>query len=380
VMAAFCDRDGALWLGTHRGFSRFLPAPDEDSPSPPILITGLNIGGDRQPVSAIGEAEISLPDLGPDRNQLQIDFVALGFAPGEGLRYQYKLEGSSDEWSGLAEQRTVNFAKLAPGRYRFLVRAVNAAGAASERPASISFRILRPVWQRWWFLMAAALLGVLAAYSIYRYRLRRLLELERVRTRIASDLHDDIGANLARIAILSEVAHQRLQEDNSSIEVPLSSIAQISRESAASMGDIVWAINPKRDHLIDLVQRMRKLANEVLGSRGIEHEFIAPVADEDLRLGADLRRDMLLIFKEALNNIARHSNCSTANIELTVESRWLNLRIADDGSGFDATAQLEGNGLASMKRRARGLGGDLKVSSVQGKGTELILRVQQQPR
>jgi len=81
-----------------------------------------------------------------------------------------------------------------------------------------------------------------------------------------------------------------------------------------------------------------------------------------------------------LNNIARHSNCSTANIELTVESRWLNLRIADDGSGFDATAQLEGNGLASMKRRARGLGGELKVSSVEGEGTELILRVQQQPR
>src|SRR5262249_53293429 len=170
------------------------------------------------------------------------------------------------------------------------------------------------------------------------------------------------------------------QEDNASIEVPLSSIAQISRESAASMGDIVWAINPKRDHLIDLVQRMRKLANEVLGSSGIEHEFIAPVADEDLRLGGDLRRGVLVIFQGALYKIARHSNCSTANIELRVESRWLSLRIVDDGSEFDANTELEGNGLASMKRRARGLGGELKVSSVEGEGTELILRVQQQPR
>jgi ligand-binding sensor domain-containing protein/signal transduction histidine kinase len=380
IIAAFRDCEGALWLGTHRGLSRFMPAPEEDSPPPPILITGLNIGGERQGVSAIGEAEIQMPDLGPDRNQLQIDFVALGFAPSEGLRYQYRLEGSDDEWSPVTEQRTVNFAKLAPGRYRFLVRAVNAPGAASERPASISFRILRPVWQQWWFLMAVAVMAGLAAYSVYRYRVGRLLELERVRTRIAADLHDDIGMNLTRIAILSEVAHRRLSDENAAVEVPLSSIAQISRESAASMGDIVWAINPRHDHLIDLVQRMRKLANEVFASRRIELEFIAPEADGELRLGADLRRDVLLIFKEALNNVARHSNCSTAHIELGVENQWLNLRIADDGDGFDADGSTEGNGLANMKRRAQGLGGELRVTSVAGNGTELTLRVPQRVR
>jgi signal transduction histidine kinase len=260
------------------------------------------------------------------------------------------------------------------------VRAVNAGGGTSDKPASISFRILRPLWQRWWFLIAVAVMAGLAAYSIYRYRLGRLLEIERVRTRIASDLHDDIGANLARISILSEVAHRQLQEENPSVEVPLSSIAEISRESAASMGDIVWAINPKRDHLIDLVQRMRNLANEVFAGRRIEHEFIAPDDDADLRVGADLRRDVLLIFKEALNNVARHSNCSTAYVELRVETKWLELRIADDGIGLDADARLEGNGLASMKRRARGLGGQLKVTSARGKGTELTLRVPRRPR
>ena len=374
VIAAFRDRSGALWFGTHRGLSRFVPVPIKDTRPPPILITGLNVAGEHRTVSAFGETDIALPDLAPDRNQLQIDFVALGFAPGEGLRYQYKLEGAGQEWSPLSEQRTVNFAHLAPGGYRFLVRAVNADGIISEPPATCSFTILPPIWHRWWFLTTAALMAGLGVYALYRYRVRRLLELERVRTRIASDLHDDIGANLTRIAILSEVAHSQLRDDNPSIDTPLTSIAQISRESVASMGDIVWAINPKRDHLIDLVQRMRKLATEVFAGRNIEYEFNAPDGDADLRLGADVRRDVLLIFKEALNNIVRHSNCSAVDIELRVEHSWLILRVADDGCGFDASAPLEGNGLASMKRRARVLGGELQVTSIETGGTQVTLR------
>jgi signal transduction histidine kinase len=235
----------------------------------------------------------------------------------------------------------------------------------------------------------------LVAYAFYRYRLRRLLEIERVRTRIASDLHDDIGANLTRIAILSEVAHSRLtgirdqwpggpgvaeghtepSAEISGIENPLSSIAQISRESVASMGDIVWAINPRHDHLTDLIHRMRRLAGEVFSGRKIEYEVKAPDPDTDLRLGADVRRDVLLIFKEAINNVVRHSDCSTVRIELWLEHSCLNLRIVDDGRGFDPDHPSEGNGLASMKQRARGLDGELKVTSIEARGTQVTLRV-----
>jgi signal transduction histidine kinase len=339
------------------------------------LITALRIAGDAQPVSALGETEMAPVELSANRNQLQIDFVALGFSPGEGLRYQYKLEGTNQDWSSLSEQRTVNFANLAPGRYRFLVRGVNADGVMSITPASFGFTILSPFWQRWWFVAMVTGLGGFIAYGLYRYRVARLLELERVRTRIASDLHDDIGANLTRIAILSEVANAQLPEDNRSIESPLSSIAQISRESVASMGDIVWAINPKRDHLIDLVQRMRRLASEVFAGRKIEYEFSAPETELDLRLGADVRRDVLLIFKEAINNIARHSACSNVDIQLRVERSLLLLTVRDDGCGFDADVPSEGNGLLSMRRRAESLGGELVWKSSEGTGTEIILRV-----
>ena len=139
----------ALWFGTQRGLSRFVPAPVETAPPPPILIAGLRVAGEQQSVSARGETGIALADLDHSRNQLQIDFVALAFTPGEVLRYQYKLEGSGADWGVLAEQRTVNYANLAPRAYRFLVRAVNTEGVFSPSPARLEFTVLAPFWRRW---------------------------------------------------------------------------------------------------------------------------------------------------------------------------------------------------------------------------------------
>ena len=188
------------------GLARLAPVIEKPPAPPPVLITGLRVSGVPQLVSAFGEREMSLPDFAPDQNQLQIDFVGLGFGPGEVLRYQYRLDGADADWSALSEQRTVTYASLAPGRYTFIVRAVNSDGIASDHPAAVAFTILRPVWQRWWFLTLVALAVGLMVYALYRYRVARLLEMANMRTRIATDLHDDIGANLTRIALLSEVA------------------------------------------------------------------------------------------------------------------------------------------------------------------------------
>jgi ligand-binding sensor domain-containing protein/two-component sensor histidine kinase len=372
--AALRDRRGALWF-SFTGVARLIPQPDPPSLPPPILITSLQIAGQTQPISALGEVKIAPLELGADKNQLQIDFVALGFSSGEGLRYQYKLEGASNEWSHLTDARTVNFSNLAPGAYRFLVRATNADGVLSETPASLSFTILPPVWQRWWFMsISAALLG-LVAYALYRYRVTRLLQLEQVRTRIAADLHDDIGANLTTIAVLSEVVHQQLDGANAMAEAPISSIARLSRESVSSMSDIVWAINPKKDSLRDLTRRMRAFATEIFTSHNIDFEFQPPAADLDLKLGADVRRTVYLIFKEAVNNIARHSACEKATIDIHVEGTRLVLRIADDGKGFDAATVTDGNGLQSMRKRAKDSGGETSISTNPPHGTTITLRL-----
>jgi signal transduction histidine kinase len=345
---------------------------DEPQP-PPIFITGLRINGDARAIADLGEAHMSRLTLNPSENHLQIDFVGLAFGTGEALRYQYRLEGADADWQALTSLRAVNYANLAPGAYRFAVRAMNAEGQFSPTPASVEFTILSPIWQRWWFVsMAAALIGLIA-YALYHRRVARLLELERVRTRIASDLHDDIGANLTKIGILSEVVRQQANGADRQMKESLSSIARISRESVASMSDIVWAINPKRDTLRDLMRRMREFAGEIFANRDIEFELSAPAADAYLKLGGDVRRTVFLIFKEAINNVVRHSDCDRVDVELRVDGSLLVLTVSDDGKGFEITRESAGNGLASMRSRAASMGGQVDIDSRKTSGTRVSL-------
>ena len=210
VHAAYREDNGALWFGTRSGLLRYVPEPERRSQQPSVFITGLRIAGERRDISALGETDITLGDLDADRNHVQLDFVALSFATGETMRYEYKLD-PGDNWSAPSDQRTLNFANLAPGRYQFVVRAINIGRhrQCDDQPASAS-----PSWRPCGSgggSVVGALTAGLIAYSLYRYRLWRLLELERVRTRIATDLHDEIGSNLSLIAMVSEVANRTAQ-------------------------------------------------------------------------------------------------------------------------------------------------------------------------
>ncbi len=372
-LAALRDRNGVLWFGTHNGLSRFVPGSPEPAAPLPILIRGLRVAGLQQPLSALGENNVRLPDLVADQNQMQIDFVGLSFEPGDVLHYQYKLEGTNADWSAPTEQRTLNLAGLSPGRYRFLVRAVNSDGLVSAQPAVVSFRISPPIWQRWWFMLLALAVVMLAVYSLYRYRVARLLELERVRTRIASDLHDDIGSNLSLIAGLSEMLRQQARQVDAQIAERLAVIANASRQSVEAMGDIVWAVNPKRDNVIDLAHRMRRFANDSLTARDIEFHLDAPGANHNVKINAEVRREVFLVFKEGINNIARHSGCRIAKASLRIERGQIILELKDDGRGFVAGQADQGHGLESMRRRAEKLGGTIDLDSRAGEGMTLTL-------
>ncbi len=369
VQQAYRDGAGRLWFGTAFGLARFDPEPERSREPPRTVVTGLRVAGVGRPVSALGESSVGGLDLAPSENSVSVDFLGLGTRLGEELRYQYRLEGAGEDWSAPTAERTVTFANLGAGSYRFLVRAVDADGHASAESAAVAFAIAAPIWQRWWFLALATAIVCGAAYSLYRYRVARLLEVERVRTRIATDLHDDIGANLTRIAFLSETAAL-----DPGREGALSSIARISRESVMSMNDIVWAIDPNRDTLRDLVQRMRQYAEEVFDARDVDLEFTAE-EEVALRLGHELRRQLYLVFKEAANNAARHSGCSRAEVALRVDGRRLVLEVSDDGRGFDVASPRRGNGLTNLRKRASALGADLDITSEPGRGTRVVVSV-----
>jgi len=374
VQASFRDHNGVLWFGTSAGLSRLVAVPERPPAPLPIAITSLRVGGVRQPGSELGETKISGLRYQPNQNDIEVGFAGPAFTPGDTLRYEYMLEGADSAWSSPSPQRTVTYANLSHGSYRFLVRAINSEGVVSMRPASIAFVILPPVWMRWWFQLLAAAVAGSTIYWLHHYRVTRLVELERVRTRIATDLHDDIGSSLSQIAILSEVANRQVDSAHPNLAEPLTDIAGISRELVDSMSDIVWAIDPERDHLGDLVHRMRRFASDVFSPRDIRLEFQSPAGEPDLQMGADLRRQTFLIFKEAVHNVLRHSGATEVSIDFQVEHGWLNLNIVDNGRGFDVVQVHNGHGLRSMRERAQDVGGGIEITSSL-RGTTVELRV-----
>jgi signal transduction histidine kinase/ligand-binding sensor domain-containing protein len=408
------DKNGVLWFATMGGLSRLVPLPDEKPFAPIVWLGGLRIAGVEQPVSQLGAAEIKTAELASNQNNLQIDFFGMDFRAGETLRYQYKLEGANADWSEPTEQRSLTFANLSAGSYRFLVRAVNSDGVTSENPAVVSFKILPPIWARWWFLALCVLLFAAFVFSFYRYRTarlreinaalteanhaelellksreERLAELEKVRSRIAIDLHDDIGASLTQIAILSEVAQTKSRSGNGAVAEPLTKISMVTNELVGTMSDIVWSINPAKDHLSDLIQRMRRFASDVLSAKGITLQFYAPNLDKEVIINTNVRREVFLIFKESINNVVKHSGAKQVRIELAVSGENLTLEISDDGDGFEpepTTGRLKpnlfsskdetgGNGILSMQKRAAEMNGKIEIISGRGKGTSVLLNL-----
>ena len=374
---AFTDRHGSLWFGL-QGLSRFEPVAEANSPGNlSVYLQKIRVRGVPLPISELGEEQLSGVVLQPSQNSMQIEFGSLRFGLAETIRYQYKLESSDENWSAPTELRTVNYAVLRPGRYRFLVRAVNERGDVTASPAQFSFQILAPVWQRAWFLAVVGILLVLLVYAFYRYRLNRALELERIRTRIASDLHDDVGSGLTQISILSEVVRQ---DNNAGAHSEhLARIGDLSRELVDGMGEIVWSLNPQHDLASDLVQRMRRFASDTLLGRGIGFELEAPREALEVPLRSDFRRQMYLIFKEAINNALRHSGCTKVHAQFSIEKGVALLKIADNGCGLarekEGREGTSGHGLTSMRARAKELGGTLEISSTPKQGTEILLRV-----
>lgn len=367
IQAAYRDRRGALWFGTMNGVSRLLAAADGPAHAAPAMIAAVSVAGVPLRLSALGEREVPEFAIGPGPGAVRIEYFATDFTPGRERLFEYRLAADAG-WSAPTPRDAVDYAALAPGRYRFEVR----AAGVDAPPATVAFVVRPPVWRRAWFLaLAAALLGALA-WRFHRSRVARALELERVRTRIATDLHDDIGASLSQIAIWSEVAARG--GIDAAVRERLESIAAACRETVDSMSDIVWAINPAHDRLSDLVHRMRRFATDVFTARDVGFSFAAETPDE-LTLGTDVRRQVLLVFKEAVHNAVRHSGCTSAEVRISVGGGGLAVVVRDDGRGFDPQSRRDGHGLDSMTARARGLGASLEIRSAAGQGTTVTLLV-----
>jgi ligand-binding sensor domain-containing protein/signal transduction histidine kinase len=377
VWHCYTARDGRLWFGTLHGLARFDPGAEPSRRRPVVLLSGLQARGLVRAVPDLGIPEVSGWVLQPKQDALQIDYLALAST---GVLFQHKLEGRGEDWSLPTPSRSVVFPQLASGHYRLLVRAVTHDGLVSASPAAVSFQLLAPVWRRPWFLalMAAGLAA--AAWGGYRLRVRRLLALERMRTNIASDLHDDLGSSLSRIGLLGELARERVVSAPEETSEMLGRIAEEARELTEATADIVWAVDPRQDDLGSLAVRLRRFAADLLAARGIRLNVDVPVDAAAVLLSPQVRRALHMALKEAIHNVAKHSGARQAWLSIAIHDGEIQARVRDDGIGIAdgaaAAAQAAGRrGLSGLKERARGVGGELEIVSAPGEGTRVEMRV-----
>ncbi len=349
------------------------PDPVMSTEPPRTVISRVHASGVLVPLSALGEAHVSRIEILPTINQIQIDYRVLGRASGPPVRYQSRLDGVDTAWSAPTTQRVATYAHLPPGRYRLLVRAVTVADDRPGPPASVSFVVLPSIWQTWWLCPLVIVIGVMMLLTLHRFRVTRLLETERLRARIAMDLHDEIGSGLSQIAILSEVARQP-GRDVEGGERHLHQIAVRSRELIDAMSDIVWLVHPARDSLGDLTRRMRTFATEVLTTQELDLRFNLPDPQIRVMLDPETRRAVFLILKEAVHNIVKHAGCTHVSITLRLERHHLVLEVSDNGVGM-GEGSATGFGLAGMRARAAAVDGVITWQSSPGRGTSVTLRV-----
>ncbi|MFS8087362.1 MAG: sensor histidine kinase, partial [Acidobacteriota bacterium] len=227
-----------------------------------------------------------------------------------------------------------------------------------------------------WFISIVFAFILAGSLALHRFRLRQFMAMEKIRRQVATDLHDDVGSGLAQVAILSEVAKREASADGQKL---MNEVADLARSMRESMGDIVWAVDPRHDKLTDLVARMKQVAYNLIEANGLRVEWHIIDAGELARinLGPDVRRHLLLIFKEALTNVARHAQATQVRVEILARGRTLQLSVKDNGRGFDQnmTSNGQGRGLQGLRERAHELGAKLSIESPAGAGTLVTLNL-----
>jgi ligand-binding sensor domain-containing protein/signal transduction histidine kinase len=374
VTASLRDSHGDLWFGTYGGAYRLQPTRDRPEEAPAIAITGLRIDGEARPVRELGQAALEDFELDAGQRDVAIDFVSVSRHRAQGITYQYSLDPDRFSWSEPSVNRGVHFARLAPGRYRFAVRAVTAGGMASAAPATVAFVILPPIWQRWWAIALVAAAMAATGVGLYKYRVRRLLEIQRLRMAIASDLHDEVATNLGSIAMFSALVRQQA----SSPSPFLDRISSLAADSVEALREIIWSIDPKPETIGSLLVRLRDTMVATARAHGI-HLVVGAVPDGMRQnLTPDQRKNLRLMLKEAVANAITHSGGTEVTVTAEQAGRQVRMVVRDNGTGALPGESSSGRGLATMRARAEAMGGTATITRVPGAGTrvEFLVKIE----
>jgi len=389
--ACWRARDGKLWFTTVRGGVVWVN-PNElnaRSTAPPVLIEEVRVDGELADVA--GPIIVS-----PGRKQLDFRYTALSFDGGDKARFRYRVDGWDNDWVDCGTLRTLQLRNLPPRSYRFHVIACNSQGVWNLTGASVAFVVRPHFYQTLPFNLLAGLLVVggvslavrRAATRKYRRKLALLQQqhaVERDRARIAKDIHDDVGAGLTQITLLTELARREPEQTNANLE----RISQSARKLTRAMDEIVWAVDPQHDTFEGLMDYISAYAEDYLRVAGVRCRMDLPLALPAMRVDAELRYHLFLALKEALNNVVKHAQATEVWLRLKIAPESFTLTVEDNGRGLSAAPAPSpaapsaptserlagGSGMDNLKKRLTAVGGDCTVRSDPGQGTRVTMTV-----
>ncbi|MFN0276908.1 MAG: triple tyrosine motif-containing protein [Chitinophagales bacterium] len=367
--------DGKIFFGDYAAFQYIdANAVTPNKKIPPVYITDIFVL-DKQYLpennSALFGEYLKLPFK---ENKIKFEFSALNFTNPENNLFAFMLEGADLDWT-YTHTPFVIYNNLRPGKYTFKVKAANDNGIWNETGDSYKLIILSPWYQTIWFYIACTFLAASIIYTIYKVRINQILRLERLRNKISRDLHDDVGSTLSSIHMMSKLAKTQSEKHPEKIPVLLEKISIGSENMMENMSDIVWAVNPKNDTLENMLVRMQQFAADLLEAKNISYAFEVNESILKTKIPLEIRRDFYLIYKEAINNLAKHSACTQAVIRLYLDKNVLHLIVKDNGIGFDYNLQNQGNGLKNYQARSKNINGKVEMQSQIGKGAEMHLSI-----
>lgn len=364
------DREGSFWISSEGGIEKLTA----------MLIRASTVYNAFVTEARSSAASYFFPGshrglFAHSSNTIELRFGCNYFTDEKKVQYSYALDTDDTLlWSSPSNAAVATLLSLPPGKYRFFVKAFLPTGGETA-PDIFSFTIQTPFWKTAWFylLCAAAASGVV--YYLYRIKINRIRAEERLRNKIARDLHDDIGSTLSGINLFSKLALNKIDNGDDDVKDIVGKISSRSASIMDAMSDIVWSINPANDAVANMLVRMKEYAAEMLEAKDICYRFETNEKINGIQLGLGVRKEIFLIFKETINNSVKHSGCGNVVIILETHNNMLCITVEDDGKGMEGNNKKNGNGLVNMQQRAMQVKGILNISSAEGKGTFVKLQV-----
>lgn len=376
---------GSILAGSRSGFVMFNPNDlKTDTTKPIISYANMKIFGEKKN-ETIDLSRLKSIELNSHQNNLEIDFALMDFNSPKKNQYEYKLEGIDENWIFAGNKNSVFYSNLNPSRYELKIRGTNYEGIKSDEVKLILI-INPPFWRTIWFymLISAVIAGLI--FTLYKYRLRKNIllaleiehvkeeERERWREQASIDYHDELGHKLTRISMYSRRVLKKMNGSASEIGSDVNNIIETSNSLRMSARDLIWSLNPSEDSLFDFITRVNLFADELFESSNIiYHKSENPFEWKDIELKMDVKRQMLFILKEGMNNALKYSQAENVRLDVTNENGKLYMKVVDDGIGFVYPSEYSGYGLLNMKKRAMKAGIDLEIVSAPNKGTRIII-------